>query len=53
MAPASALAWPQAQRNAIQKVFLENSEHGIPISFVNEGLHGGAPGAATQVLIGC
>lgn len=32
------------QRNAIQKIFLENSAHGIPISFVNEGLHGGAPG---------
>ena len=32
------------QRNAIQKLFLSSSAHGIPISFVNEGLHGGAPG---------
>jgi len=32
------------QRNKLQRLFLQNSEHGIPISFINEGLHGGASG---------
>ena len=33
-----------AQRNALQSLFLNQSAHGIPISFINEGLHGGASG---------
>jgi beta-glucosidase len=32
------------QRNALQEEFINSSRLGIPISFVNEGLHGGAPG---------
>eukprot|EP00040_Diaphanoeca_grandis_P040838 m.262177 g.262177 ORF g.262177 m.262177 type:complete len:794 (-) comp44699_c0_seq1:67-2448(-) len=32
------------QRNTLQSLFLNQSAHGIPISFINEGLHGGAPG---------
>jgi len=32
------------QRNKLQEFFLKNSRRGIPISFINEGLHGGAPG---------
>lgn len=31
-------------RNRLQAVFLNESLHGIPITFINEGLHGGAPG---------
>ena len=33
-----------AQRNALQTEFLNNSRLHIPVSFINEGLHGGAPG---------
>lgn len=32
------------QRNELQASFLNESRLGIPISFINEGLHGGAPG---------
>jgi len=31
-------------RNRLQAAFLNESLHGIPITFINEGLHGGAPG---------
>jgi len=33
-----------AQRNAFQRRFIEGSRLGIPVSFINEGLHGGATG---------
>jgi beta-glucosidase-like glycosyl hydrolase len=32
------------QRNEMQQLFKEESRLGIPVSFINEGLHGGAPG---------
>ena len=32
------------QRNTLQHLFLQSSNHSIPISFINEGLHGGASG---------
>jgi beta-glucosidase len=32
------------KRNAFQKKFLEGSRLNIPVSFINEGLHGGAQG---------
>lgn len=32
------------QRNTLQEYFIKNSRLSIPISFINEGLHGGAPG---------
>jgi hypothetical protein len=35
-----------AKRNDLQRRFLDTSPHGIPLSFINEGLHGGAPGGA-------
>ena len=31
-------------RNKLQATFLNQSRNGIPITFINEGLHGGAPG---------
>ena len=31
------------QRNALQQLFVNSSRLHIPISFINEGLHGGAP----------
>lgn len=31
-------------RNELQAHFMSTSPHGIPLSFINEGLHGGAPG---------
>ena len=31
------------QRNQLQADFINSTEHGIPVAFVNEGLHGGAP----------
>eukprot|EP00041_Stephanoeca_diplocostata_P011307 m.184813 g.184813 ORF g.184813 m.184813 type:complete len:797 (-) comp18490_c0_seq2:182-2572(-) len=33
-----------SQRNDLQRLFMNSSAHGIPISFINEGLHGGASG---------
>jgi beta-glucosidase-like glycosyl hydrolase len=33
-----------AQRNAFQRRFVEGSRLGVPVSFINEGLHGGATG---------
>ena len=32
------------QRNELQQMFKEESRLGIPVSFINEGLHGGAAG---------
>ena len=31
-------------RNALQALFMKEGRLGIPVSFINEGLHGGAPG---------
>lgn len=47
--PLSPLSHPVGQdcviaRNKLQGTFLNQSKNGIPITFINEGLHGGAPG---------
>ena len=37
------------QRNRMQKTFVNQS--GIPVSFINEGLHGGAAGGSAPVTL--
>jgi hypothetical protein len=36
------------QRNTFQEEMMNSSSHGIPVAFVNEGLHGGAPGGTKR-----